>query len=65
MEKLLTPMEVAEITGLSIGHLAQFRYQGTGPAYRRLSAKAIRYTASDVQEFIDQSRRTQTGQAVA
>ena len=32
MEKLLTPLEVAEITGLSIGALAQMRYMGTGPA---------------------------------
>lgn len=65
MEKLLTPLEVAEITGLSIGALAQMRYTGTGPAYRRLSPKSIRYVPTDIEEFIAGARRTQTGQAVA
>ena len=64
MEKLLTPLEVSDITGLSVGALATMRYVGNGPAFRRLSAKAIRYAPSDVEAFIESARRTQTGEQI-
>jgi hypothetical protein len=60
MEKLLSPAEVADITGLTTGTLAQMRYLGTGPAYRRLSAKTIRYSVSDVESFVASARRVST-----
>lgn len=65
MEKLLTPAEVTAITGISVDALAQLRYTGKGPAYRRLTARAIRYTETDVREWIDASRRTSTLQEVS
>ena len=62
MEKLLTPNEVADITGLSKGALAQMRYLGRGPAFQRLSAKAIRYSPAEVERWLETTKRTQTGQ---
>ena len=61
MERLLTPSEVGEITGMSTQALAQQRYRGTGPVYRALSARTIRYSDSDVLAWIEASARTQTG----
>jgi len=65
MDKLLTPPEVSELTGISVGGLAQLRYEGRGPRYRQLSPRKIRYTESDLQEWIDESARTKTGQRPA
>lgn len=64
MEKLLSPEEVSQITGLTVSSLKNLRYRGTGPAYRRMSARVIRYAESDVADYIASVRRTQTGQAV-
>lgn len=61
IEKLLKPESVAEITGLTEQALAQMRYRGTGPIYRALSARTIRYRESDVLAWIEASARTQTG----
>lgn len=60
MDKLLTPAEVTAITGISVEALAQLRYTGKGPAYRRLTARAIRYVEEDIRDWIDASRRTST-----
>lgn len=62
MEKLLTPAEVANLTGLTTGALAQMRYKGKGPAYQRLSARNIRYSPAAVERWIQLTTRTQTGQ---
>ncbi|TCL80183.1 MULTISPECIES: helix-turn-helix domain-containing protein [unclassified Rathayibacter] len=64
MEKLMSPEEVSEITGLTVSSLKNLRYRGTGPAYRRMSSRVIRYAESDVAAYIESARRTQTGQAV-
>lgn len=59
-EVLLSPQEVSEWTGISVGQLANLRYLGTGAKYRALTAKHIRYAESDVQDWIDASTRTGT-----
>jgi len=63
MEKLLTPQEVAPMLGITVGALAQLRYEGKGPAYKRLSPRAIRYTEADVESWVES--RTRTGTALA
>ncbi len=65
MEKLLTPAEVSEITGIKVGALAQLRYMGTGPRFRALTPKNIRYSESDVATWIEDSARTKTGELVS
>ncbi|PYY38852.1 AlpA family transcriptional regulator [Curtobacterium sp. MCPF17_046] len=62
MDVLLTPQAVSEIAGVSVSALAQMRYRGTGPVYRQLSARTIRYREADVQTWIDAAARTQTGE---
>jgi predicted DNA-binding transcriptional regulator AlpA len=61
-DRLLTPAQVSEWTGLSVDALAQQRFRGTGPRYRALTAKTIRYLESDVQAFIEASARTSTAE---
>ncbi|WP_412168793.1 helix-turn-helix transcriptional regulator [Curtobacterium flaccumfaciens pv. flaccumfaciens] len=61
MEVLLTPKAVSEIAGVSVAALAQMRYRGTGPVYRALTARTIRYREADVQAWIEASARKQTG----
>lgn len=49
---LVTPNELAAYTGLTLGHLANLRSAGRGPAFTRLGA-AVRYRWSDVAAWID------------
>ena len=39
------------------------RYLGTGPAYVKLTARAIRYRQTYVDEWIESNARTRTGGA--
>jgi predicted DNA-binding transcriptional regulator AlpA len=50
--KLLTADEVAEITGLSIETLAQWRSQGKGPLYLKISRNCVRYRQSDLDAWL-------------
>ncbi len=49
---LLTAEEVAEITGLSIDTLAQWRSQKRGIPYLKIG-RAVRYDPSDVQQYLE------------
>lgn len=60
MKKLLTPAEVAEILGTTTGQLAQLRFKGTSPPYKRISPKIIRYDEDELREWIESTTRTQT-----
>jgi hypothetical protein len=62
MEQLLKPQEAADLIGVSVGALTQMRYDGNGPAYKRLTAKTIRYTLTDIQRWVDASTRTSTAE---
>jgi len=59
-DRLLTPGEVAEWVGMTTAALAQLRYLGNGPRYRKLTPKTVRYTSADVQAWIDASARQGT-----
>ncbi len=52
---LLTPEKVAEITGLSIDTLAQWRSQRRGLPYLKIG-RAVRYDPEDVQEYLEGCR---------
>lgn len=60
-ESLLTPAQVADMTGLTTGALAQLRYLNRGPDFYRLGPRTIRYARSEVQEWIHQSRTSTVG----
>src|ERR1035437_11035194 len=50
--KLLTPVEVSEITGLSIETLAQWRSQRRGIPYVKVSHNCVRYRQIDLDQWV-------------
>jgi excisionase family DNA binding protein len=52
---LLTPEEVAGITGLSIDTLAQWRSQRRGLPYLKIG-RAVRYDPAEVQAYLERCR---------
>jgi predicted DNA-binding transcriptional regulator AlpA len=54
LDRLLTPTEVAALTGLSIETLAQWRSQRRGIPYVKLARNVVRYRCSDLDDFVNQ-----------
>jgi excisionase family DNA binding protein len=52
IDKLLTPAEVAELTGLSVETLAQWRSQRRGIPFVKISRNCVRYRQSDFDNWI-------------
>ena len=50
--KLLTPKEAAEQTGLSVETLAQWRSQGRGMPYVKISRNCVRYRQCDLDGWL-------------
>lgn len=59
MEKLLTPIEVSEILGVTVETLALWRHHKRYDLPYVKSGRLVRYRECDVQEFI--KSRTQLG----
>jgi hypothetical protein len=58
MEKYLSPDQVVEsVPGMTKGQLAQLRFKGTGPRYRKPTPKTVLYLEADVIEWIENSAR--------
>jgi excisionase family DNA binding protein len=55
MNDLLRPEEVANLTGLSLETLAQWRSQKRGIPYLKIG-RAVRYDAADVQAYLEGCR---------
>ena len=51
---LLTPGEVAQITGLSIETLAQWRSQRRGISFVKVSRNCVRYRQSDLDRWLEE-----------
>ena len=51
---LLTPSEVAQITGLSIETLAQWRSQRRGIPFVKVSRNCVRYRQSDLDRWLEE-----------
>jgi predicted DNA-binding transcriptional regulator AlpA len=56
LAKHLTPKQLAELTGLTIGTLAKWRLTATGPRHRKFGA-AVRYDERDVAAWLDSHPR--------
>ncbi|GMU79957.1 MAG: hypothetical protein AMXMBFR46_27460 [Acidimicrobiia bacterium] len=52
LDPLLTPGQVGDYLGVPLGTLANWRYQGQGPAYVRVG-RHVRYRAQDVTAWIN------------
>lgn len=61
--KLLTAEEVAEITGLSVETLAQWRSQKKGVPYVKISRNCVRYRQTDLDGWLAE-RIVRTEQSV-
>jgi predicted DNA-binding transcriptional regulator AlpA len=55
---LLTPKEAGKILGYSESFLAQRRAAGTGPAYVKVSSRAVRYRREDLDAWVEEQLRT-------
>lgn len=51
----LNPEQAGEYLHMTVGHLAQLRYRGEGPRYRKPTAKTVLYRLSDLNEWLDAS----------
>ena len=51
---LLTPEDVARVTGLSVETLAQWRSQRRGIPFVKLSRNCVRYLQGDLDAWIEQ-----------
>jgi excisionase family DNA binding protein len=52
--RLLTVEEVAEVTGLSVETLAQWRSQKRGIPYVKISRNCVRYRQSDLDGWLSE-----------
>ena len=58
MNTYLSPDQVAElIPGLTKASLAQLRFTGKGPRYRRLTPKRIIYVEAEVISWVESTAR--------
>ena len=58
MPVYITPDQVIQmLPGISRGQLAQLRFKGSGPAYRKPTAKTVLYVEEEVIEWVEQSKR--------
>jgi hypothetical protein len=60
-DKYLSPEQVCEILpGMTKGSLAQLRFTGKGPRYRKPTPKTIVYLESEVLAWVEGSARSGT-----
>lgn len=62
-DRMLSPAQVAEWTGLNQNTLRYWRWKGQGPKWFRLGAKTVKYRASDVQAWLDEAYAETNGAA--
>ncbi len=55
MARLLSPKQVADLTGISVATLAQWRYRGRGIPFLRIE-RLVRYDLADVESYLQRSR---------
>jgi len=52
---LLTPQETAQILGVSMGTLAQWRSQRRGPPFVKIEGRLVRYRLADLEAYLASS----------
>lgn len=56
----LRDKQAAEVIGVSVGLLRKWRLFGRGPRYSKIGG-VILYRLKDLEEFVDDSHKNQTG----
>lgn len=59
---LLTEDQAAEFLGFTPSFLQARRYRGTGPAYVRISQRAVRYRPEDLEQWLEERTYTSTAE---
>lgn len=54
--ELLTDTDVAEILGITVKTLQQWRWKGIGPAYIKVGQGWVRYRPTDVSDWLEENR---------
>lgn len=62
--RLLTGAEAAGWLGVSIRTLEDWRLRGGGPIYHKLGKRLVRYSPDDLDAFVAEGARTNTGGGV-
>lgn len=63
--QLVPEMTAAELLGLSIRTLQNWRVRGGGPRFVRISARCIRYRIADIEEWIVSRTCASTSESLA
>ena len=50
--QILSPKQVEDVYGLKPNHLAQLRYQDTGPRYIQATPRTVMYRRSDIENWL-------------
>lgn len=53
MKKYVPEKVVSEVTGLAVQTLRNFRFEGRGPKYKKISARCVRYNLDEVIEWVE------------
>lgn len=61
-DRYLNEREAAAIAGLSVSFFQRARWQGSGPLFVRISARAVRYKESTLREWLDQRVKKSTSE---
>lgn len=59
-QPLLTEIEAADLLRLTPRALQAWRYQGRGPRFVKISARAVRYRPEDLDQWIEDHLRSST-----
>jgi predicted DNA-binding transcriptional regulator AlpA len=63
MDRYLSPQQVCEIIpGMTKGSLAQLRFMGKGPRYRKPAPKTVVYRESEILAWVESTSRYGTAQ---
>ncbi|MFL7904152.1 helix-turn-helix transcriptional regulator [Azospirillum argentinense] len=57
---MLTELEAAKHLGISPKTLTRWRWLGTGPAFVKVGARAVRYREEDLRVFLEAGRHAPT-----
>lgn len=61
LEQLLTTEQAAAFLGTTRRTLEAWRYVGAGPVFVKLRGRMVRYRPSDLEAFVTEGARTNTG----
>jgi hypothetical protein len=59
--EFIRPAEVSELTGLSLGALAELRFEGKGPRFYKPSAHRVLYKREEVIAWLESTVQTPSG----